>query len=135
MADRDEKGWFLPGNQIAKMKRKDTPNILALQDKVVFEKLADWAERKILEGDEKFNTALYLSLVGKCSAVKDLPEKFDLGKTQNFKDIDDALEKVIKALADGEITHAEAESFEKRLASKFSFLQAALQMPKENVES
>lgn len=91
-------------------------------------KIADWVNKEIAAGNEKVIISTHLALVGKFGAIPTEDKErnpFDLGPTETVTDIKNALNRVIQAEAAGEITHAEADAFEKRLATMFTYIQAA----------
>ena len=94
----------------------------------IFDDMADWVNKKFKEGDEKIISASHLSLLGKVGGMPTEDkekEPFDLGSTKTVTDIKNALERIIQAEAAGKITHEEADAFEKRLATMFTYIQAA----------
>ena len=88
-------------------------------------KIADWINKEIAAGNEKVIIPTHLALLGKLPTEVRNREPFELGPTETVTDIKNALNRVIQAEAAGEITHEEADAFEKRLATMFTYIQAA----------
>ena len=120
------KKGFLPNNPGGK---KGTKIVSSCVKKLtIFDKLPEWVNKKIEEGNDEIFMFCYKAVLAKLGNMANEPierNPFDLGPTKTIQDIDAALDRVIQAEAAGEITHEEADAFEKRLATKFTYIQAA----------
>jgi len=121
-----------PGGKFAKSnpgRPKGTGIVSKYIEKLdMFDSLAKWINKQVEEGNEKVIIPTHLALVGKFGAIPTEDKErnpFDLGPTETVTDIKNALERIIQAEAAGKITHEEADAFEKRLSTMFTYIQAA----------